>query len=321
MRENEARRVENYGRDAGACARNRGMTHFLAIDGGGTTTTCVVADEKSVLARATASASNINRVGEEKARTALHAAIGEACASAGVDPKTVLRTCAGVAGGGRQAISETIKRIVGEVVGGEVQVVGDMVIALEAAFPGAPGVIVIAGTGSIAFGRNERGETGRAGGWGYTVSDEGSGYWIGRTAVRFALRARDEGHDTELLSEVMRAFGVREFEELVRGVNRPSADFAAIAPAVIALAEKDDFARGVLSFAAKELAALAEIVIRHIWGTEQHVPVATAGGVFRNSSLMRELFYNELRALWPEITAIAEVIEPMQGALYLARNG
>src|SRR5690348_6715332 len=278
------------------------MAHFLSIDGGGTTTTCVVADEKSVLATATAAGCNIIRVGEEKARTALLAAMREACTSAGVDLKTVLRTCAGVAGGGRNEIRDKVKGIVSEVAGGEVQVVGDMVIGLEAAFPGAPGVIVIAGTGSIAFGRNGRGETWRAGGWGYAVSDEGSGYWIGRTAVRFALRARDEGHDTALLSEVMRGFGAQEFEALVRAANNPSADFAAIAPAVIALAEKDDFARGVLSFAAKELAALAEIAIRHVWEPQQHVPVATLGGVFRNSSLMRELFYNELRALWPEIT-------------------
>ena len=297
------------------------MAHFLAIDGGGTTTTCVVGDEKSVLATATGPASNIIRVGEERGRSALHEAIRKACASAKVEPKNIARTCAGVAGGGRQAISEKIKRIIGEVVSGEVQVVGDMVIALEAAFPGAPGVVVIAGTGSIAFGRNSQGESWRAGGWGYAVSDEGSGYWIGRTAVRFALRARDEGHATGLLSEIMRGFGAANVDELVRAVNSPGADFAAIAPAVIALAEKDDFARGVLSFAAKELAGLADIVIRRVWDAQQHVPVASAGGVFRNSSLLRDLFYNELRALWPGISPLTKVIEPVQGALYLARRG
>ncbi len=313
-------RAENYGRVVRACARTRVMAHFLAIDGGGTTTTCAVADERKVLATATASASNITRVGQEQARTALQSAIRQACAAAGVNPRNVTRTCAGVAGGARREISQEIQQIIAEVVGGEITVVGDMIIALEAAFEGGPGVIVIAGTGSIAFGRNVRGETGRAGGWGYAISDEGSSYWIGRTALRFALRARDEGHDTELLAEIMRALNVREFQDLVRTTNTPACDFAVIAPAVTELAQRDEFARGVIAFAARELAELADTVIRHIWDVSQHVPVATAGGVFRNSAIVRELFYNELRKLAPAITPIDREIEPVQGALFVATN-
>lgn len=296
------------------------MAQFLAIDGGGTTTTCVVGDEANILATASASASNLIRVGEEQARAALHSAIRQACAAAGVNPRDITRTCAGMAGGARPEISQKVHRLIAEVVGGEITIVGDMIIALEAAFLGGPGVIMIAGTGSLAFGRNARGGTWRAGGWGYAISDEGSGHWIGRTAIRFALRARDEGHDTELLREIMRAFKVREFDELIRAANSPGADFAAISPAVIALAEKDEFARGVLAFAARELAEQADIVIRHIWDAEQHVPVATAGGAFRNSSRLRELFYNDLRALWPAITPVEKEIEPVQGALFLARG-
>jgi N-acetylglucosamine kinase-like BadF-type ATPase len=296
------------------------MPHFLAIDGGGTTTTCLVADEKSVIATATASGSNVIRLGEEQARTALHSAIRQACAAAVVDPKMIKRTCAGMAGGARPEISGKIQHIVGEICGGQIQIVGDMIIALEAAFSGGPGVVVIAGTGALAFGRNAHGQTWRAGGWGFAISDEGSGHWIGRTAIRFALRARDEGHNTELLAEIMRAFQVREFEDLVRSANAPGADFAAISPAVLRLAEKDDFARGVLAFAGRELAEQADIVIRHIWDPDQHVPVAVVGGVFRNSALLREFFYNDLRALWPAINPVPGQIEPVLGALYLARN-
>ena len=139
--------------------------------------------------------------------------------------------------------------------------------------------------------------------------------------MRFALRARDEGHETELLAEIMRVLQARDFDDLVRAGNVPGADFAALAPAVIALADKDEFARGVLSFAGKELAELADIVIRHLWDPQQHVPVASAGGVFRNSSVLREFFYNELCALWPGITPNKEMVEPVLGALHLARNG
>ena len=296
------------------------MAHFLAIDGGGSTTTCAVADDRTVLSTATASASNIIRVGEEQSRTALHSAIRQACASARVDPKNITRTCAGVAGGARPEISDKIRQIIAEIVGGEIKVLGDMVIALEAAFEGGPGVIVISGTGSIAFGRNAGGETWRAGGWGYAISDEGSSHWIGRTAIRFALRARDEGHQTELLAEVMRALNVREFQDLVRAANAPACDFAALAPPITQLAEKDEFARGVITFAARELGELADIVIRHIWDHDKHVPVATAGGAFRNSVILRECFYNELRKLWPAIAPVERDFEPVEGALFVART-
>ncbi len=296
------------------------MAQFLAIDGGGTTTTCAVADEKTVLATATASASNIIRVGEEQARAALQSVIRQACSAAAVDPREITRTCAGVAGGARPEISGRVRQILSGVAGGEIKVVGDIVIALEAAFEGGPGVIVIAGTGSIAFGRNARGKTWRAGGWGYAISDEGSAHWIGRTAVRFALRARDEGHDTELLAEIMRTLNLREFQNLVRVANAPGCDFAAIAPAVNKLAERDEFARGVIAFAAKELAELSDIVIRHIWDVNQDVPVAVMGGVFRNSAVVRDLFYNELRKLCPDIAPVEREIEPVQGALFVARS-
>src|SRR5579864_4282939 len=161
--ENATVRAENYGRVVRACARTRVMAHFLAIDGGGTTTTCAVADEKTVLASVTASASNIIRVGEGQARTALHSAIRQACNAARVNPADVTRTCAGVAGGARPEIANKVQQMILEVAGGQVKVVGDMIVALEAAFEGGPGVIAIAGTGSITFGRNAQGKTSRAG--------------------------------------------------------------------------------------------------------------------------------------------------------------
>ena len=104
----------------------------------------------------------------------------------------ISRVCVGLAGAARPEISELVRGMVSETLSGEIKpaeikIVGDMVIALEAAFGSGPGVIVIAGTGSIAYGRNSKGQTARAGGWGFAISDEGSGHWIGRTAVAAAL--------------------------------------------------------------------------------------------------------------------------------------
>src|SRR5512146_1440863 len=179
---------------------------FLAIDGGGTRTTCALAEDSFVLATATAPGSNIVRLGEAEARKNLHAAITQACRAAGADPATVDHTVIGVAGASVPQVAGAIRRILAEIVAGEITLVGDMVIALEAAFAGQPGVIVIAGTGSIAFGRNPAGQTARAGGWGYAISDEGSGHWIGRSAVTAALRAHDAGRDAPLLSAILRAW-------------------------------------------------------------------------------------------------------------------
>ena len=171
------------------------MAYYLGIDGGGSKTTCVVGDESSILATVTVGASNITRVGEAGAREVLHQAIREACRAAGINPQQVLRACIGAAGAGRPEIAGTVRKMVAEIISGEIEVVGDMEIALTAAFGEGPGVIVIAGTGSIAFGRDAQGRTARAGGWGFAISDEGSAHWIGRAAVRAVLRAADQVGD------------------------------------------------------------------------------------------------------------------------------
>src|ERR1700681_4866894 len=171
---------------------------FLGIDGGGSKTSCLIGDETSVLGAGTGAASNVVRVGEAQARESLATAIRQACRVANLEPSQISNVCVGLAGAARPEINELVKDIVSEVIAGEikpneVRVVGDMVIVLEAAFGSGPGVIVIAGTGSIAYGRNGEGQTARAGGWGFAISDEGSGHWIGRAVVAAAIRACDGG--------------------------------------------------------------------------------------------------------------------------------
>ena len=150
------------------------MAYYLGIDGGGSKTRCAVGDESSLLATVSVGPSNITRVGEARARESLHQAIREACAGAGIEPAQLRRACIGAAGAGREEIANVVRGIVAEVIPGKIEIVGDMQIALEAAFGTGPGVIVIAGTGSIAYGRDADGRTARAGGWGFAVSYEGS---------------------------------------------------------------------------------------------------------------------------------------------------
>ncbi len=301
------------------------MAIYLGIDGGGSKTSCLIGDETSVLGTGTGAASNLVRVGEAQARESLASAIRQACTVAGVKPSEISSVCVGLAGAARPEISEVVTRIISELASGKLKVVGDNVIVLEAAFGGGPGVIVIAGTGSIAYGRNTEGQTARAGGWGFAISDEGSGHWIGRTAVAAAIGAWDEDpkQDRRLIEMLMKAWSLQTIEQLVPAANAtPPPDFAALFPAVLSLADSGErIARDVLTQAGTQLANLAGILLRRLFPDLGAVPVAMSGGVFGNSALVRQVFYNSLRAAHPDVVINPTVIEPVRGALELARQG
>ncbi len=276
------------------------MAIFLGIDGGGTKTSCVIGDETSVLGSGTAAGSNVIRLGEAKAREALGAAIRQACAAVKMTPAQIERTCVGLAGAGRPEISNLVRRLLAELVSGEIEVVGDMVIALQAAFGNGAGVMVI-------------------------VFDEGSGHWIGRSAIAAIMRDYDETgeENSALLDSVKKAWGLTTREQLVLAANaHPSPDFAALLPAVLLAADSGDaLARSILTQAGTELARLAKIVIRRLFPDGDQVPVAMSGGVFSNCALVRQVFYNSLRSEYPNCSVNLTVIEPVRGALELARKG
>jgi glucosamine kinase len=305
-----------------ACGKSRFVGIFLGMDGGGSQTSCAIGDELSVLGNGSGAASNVIRVGEDQARKSIAAAIHEACTAAKVTPQQIKRTCIGVAGGARPETTDIVRRILSELVSGEIEVVGDMVIAMEAASGSAPGVVVIAGTGSIAYGRNAAGQTARAGGWGFAISDEGSGHWIGRTAVAAAMRSFDEGQNSGLLESIMKACGASTREQMIVVSNAsPQPDFAALFPAVLAAADAGDpSAHDILACAGVELATLGKIVISRLFADADRAPVAMSGGVFRNSALIRQVFYNRLRLECPKAAVNVNVVDPVKGALELARR-
>lgn len=303
------------------------MPYFLGIDGGGTKTTCAVGDESRVLATATAGPSNIVRVGEAQTRESLQMAVRQACAAAGITASQIAGTCAGGSGAGRPELAEVVRSMLAEILPAPILVMGDMQTALEAAFDTGAGMVVNAGTGSFAYGRNSRGETLRAGGWGFAIGDEGSAHWIGREAVRAVLQESERGDDakafieTSLVQGLFKAWGVRSFLDLARAGNSvPPPDFAKLFPAVVA--SKDEIARNVLRDAGRELARLGEVVLHKLFGAEETaVPVAMTGGVFRHAELVREVFYNELRKIDARAQVKTEVVDPVEGALRMARRG
>ena len=307
------------------------MHYYLGIDGGGTKTTCAVGDDSRLLVTVAAGPSNIVRVGETLARESLHQAVRQACADAGITPGQVARTCVGGSGAARSELAESVRRILAEVLSTPIDVVGDMEIALEAAFDTGPGVIVIAGTGSIAYGRNREGMIARAGGWGFAIGDEGSAHWIGCQALSAVLRASDQAtanpqthvalEGSAFAAALMKAWGVTSLIDLARAANSiPTPDFAALFPAIAA--SHDALALHVLSNAGMELAGVAAVVIHRLFagGEIKVVPVAMIGGVFRHADHVRKVFYNELRRIEPRVEISLQVVEPVEGALRLARR-
>jgi glucosamine kinase len=307
------------------------VPYYLGIDGGGTKTTCVVGDESRSLATATTGPSNIVRVGETQARDSLQKSVRQACAAAGITPPEVVRTCVGGSGAARPELAAIVRGALAEVLSTPIDVVGDMQIALEAAFDTGPGVIVIAGTGSIAYGRDGQGNTARAGGWGFAISDEGSAHWIGRAAVSALLRAADSAGDawrdrslrqySSFAAALGKAWGVTTLADLARAANSiPPPDFAALFPDVAV--GKDHLAAEVLTRGGRELAQVAAIVIGRLFAADgvASVPVAMIGGVFRYAPLVAQVFYNELRTLDPRVQLNPQVVEPVEGALRMARR-
>src|SRR5271166_492054 len=300
------------------------MAYYLGIDGGGTKTRCLLGDETAVLATAMTGGSNLVRLGETATREALHSAIRQVCTIARISPDQIHAICIGAAGAARPEIDAKIRSIVSPLFPGtppsNIEVAGDTVIALEAAFGARRGVIAIAGTGSIVYGRDAAGRTARAGGWGFAISDEGSGHWIGRHAIAAIVNACDQGSETVLTRMVLQAWKLTTIDDLVQQANAtPSPDFPRLFPIVLGAAESDPIARNLLHQAGTSLAGLAATVVRRLdpGPPRGALPAATlsvamTGSVFRQSSVVREVFYNSLETSFPGIDVRQDLIDPIE---------
>ncbi len=299
------------------------MSLVMGIDGGGSKTTAAVARNGSVLAAHTAPGCNLNSVSAEQARSALTEAVAGALRQANASANDVLSACAGVAGAASPQAAETISRILASLLPhANLHVVGDTLIALEAEFSGAPGVICISGTGSVAFGRNERGEIARAGGWGRFVSDEGSGHWIGQHALIEVMQALDMGRSSALITAIMNHWRIATREQLVQECNSdPMPNFSDLFPIVLdAQLKGDPMATEVLTAAGTRLARAAQIVLRRLWFSPGPVEIALSGGVFANCAHIRQVFDNVVRSDRPDAKVRLSTQETYIGALYLARQ-
>jgi len=299
------------------------MNAVLGIDGGGTRTRASIVAGESVLAHAEGGSIKRLRVGAVAAEENLRALLKEVYALAGVTG--VRAASAGVASASLPGVAEWITAVFQDYSIECSEVVGDEVIALDAAFRGGPGILQIAGTGTNTIGRAPDGGRECAGGWSSRLGDEGSGYWIGLHAVRRALQAYDREEPTQILAKVGDLWGTATVEDLVNlGDSTPGPDFAALVPAIAELADAGDaVAVGVLQQAASDLVETVLLVrskLRRKHAIEGEVPVAWTGSVIARMPLVRGAFFAGLHAAAPAMSVRREEVVAIEGAIWRAKR-
>ena len=297
------------------------MDFSLGFDGGGTKTDCVVLNAQgNVAGEGRGGPANPLRVGYDVAFSSLRESSSQAIAAAKIRPSDVTRVCAGLAGR-ESVVHRVLEFLTREYPAALAQVAADYEIALEAAVGSGPGIVLIAGTGSVAFGRNSAGKTARAGGYGPWIGDEGSAFEIGRRAVSAVARTRDtDAPATELTRMIPAALNCPSWDDLmVRIMDNPDDVFPKLFPVVAAAANSEDSsAKEILFGSAIGLGNLAMIVTRSLGLQSQQFPLVKCGGVFGRSRLLDSLLDSVLAsgALRAKISRLE--ISPAIGAARMA---
>jgi len=301
------------------------MEIALGVDGGGTKTISVVLDETGAeLGRGKSGPSNQYNVGIERMTESVREAVEAALAAAGLPLSAVGAMCLSMAGADRPedcaAIEAAVRRAFNVPY---MRVCNDALGALVGGIGRPYGVVVIAGTGSIAYGINARGEEQRAGGWGHIIGDEGSAYQIGQSAMRAVVRAYDgRGKPTRLAEALCAHVGVERVEQLI-GLffdrHYGVAEIAALAPAVSQAArEGDALAHSILTEAGRELGLVATAVIRGLGMEQDEFEVVMVGGVFQAREVLMQPFREAIAVVAPRATFIWPRHDPATGAALLA---
>lgn len=297
------------------------MTRILiGADVGGSKTAVAVSDGERVLGRTEAPGASVRPGRALASATVIAEAVRLALASASRLSGDVL--VVGAAGAGRELEREELRKALrSENLATTLVVVTDIEIALAAAFADGPGIVVSAGTGSVAVGRDRTGGQHRIGGYGWQMGDEGSGYAIGRAALGAVSRAVDgRSPRTALSDRMLSATRSTDFDALIRWAATASpSEVAAIAPHVLEVAEQGDtLAKGIADYAARELSQLAICLLPKM-EIDGRVGVAITGGLLGADGVLRRSVLSILReekALEP----IEKPVEAVLGALRLAER-
>jgi N-acetylglucosamine kinase-like BadF-type ATPase len=296
----------------------------LGIDGGQTSTTAAVCDFEGLL-RGVGRAGPANHVwepgGVARARRAVARSAKQALRQAGVEGATLQAAFLGITG--TKGDGRTERALQDSLPARRLRIDNDKVNALASVTAGKPGVVVIAGTGTIAYGENPRGQNATATGWGYLLGDEGAGFWIARQAIAAACRAYDgRGEKTklaDLLLDAARVADMWDLHFLIYSERLSRADMAALAVVVPEAAEDGDRAAlQILRTAGRELGLAGGTVARRLGLHRGRCTVGQVGGVFRASRDVKASFRRETKKRVPKAVFAEPRFTPVIGSVLLA---
>jgi N-acetylglucosamine kinase-like BadF-type ATPase len=296
--------------------------HVLGIDAGGTKTVCLLADEGgAILAEARAGGANLQSAGELEVEKVLHEVMEKALGDLDVRPDAI---CLGIAGVDRPRDADAVRGIMRRIgFKARVLVVNDALIALVAGAGDEPGMVVIAGTGSIAYGRDAAGRAARAGGWGYLLGDEGGGFWIGRAALSSVVRQFDRRGPATLLTElVLREMQLANPTELIHAIYDRGLQRAAVAGIAVIVGQAADAGDGVaaeiLRRATSELTTAAAAVVKALGMRGDVFRTVLSGGIFRAIPSLASGVSAHISEIAPRSEVRLLDCEPATGAVRLA---
>jgi N-acetylmuramic acid 6-phosphate etherase len=298
----------------------------IGIDGGGSTTVALVATATEIIGRGEAGPSNMQAVGVTRAFKAIEDAVAAAFAEAGRSPATVRHAVLGLAGADRPQ-EQALVRSWAEQFGlaRQIDVVNDAQLLLAAGTPEGWGIALVAGTGSIAFGRTKDGKVGRAGGWGYLLGDEGSAYALVMGALQEVVHSADgRAPPTVLTDRLLWAMGGHKPMDLIPAIYRGGWDrsaLAGLAPIVLdAAGQGDQIASRIAAHGAHQLALTVAAAAMRLDLPPHGVPLAMTGGTLLNSEHYRDAVLQGLDRLGVHANPVTLVHDPAEGGVRLARQ-
>lgn len=298
----------------------------VGIDGGGTRTRIILADANGVvLARSEGPGSALSPGHEAEAADTIKALIAEVMASVERSDTRPAVCVVGVAGAGQERAAQALwSALASRRVADDVSVQADATIAMDDAFGDSAGVLLIAGTGSVAYSRAPDGRVERCGGWGPNIGDEGSGAWLGRRALSVVTASHDGREpETALTGALLTALELESLDELIPWAAAATpASLATIAPVVCQVASTGDLrANALVSLCVEELVVHVRTLARRCFVDERAaIPVALAGGLLAKGSLVRKRLEQRLKSAVPGATVRAEDVDAARGAVRRARR-
>ncbi len=303
------------------------MKYYIGLDGGGTKTKCILTDENlSVLSESTGDASNFLIKGAEIVSGTILGLLKDVTNSAGMQISDVESVVLGTTGAGRRSNAETMESAFTDLLEQEnielknFIVDSDARIALEGAFSGKPGSILIAGTGSIMFGKDKFGTIHRVGGFGRFIGDEGSGFYLGRLGLTAAAKQMDGRGGKTILTEMLaEKFDINDSAKLITEVYTNSFDIASVAPLVIAAAEMGDkICAGIIESQSNELADHIGAMMTLL--QEDVLKLSLIGGTITTDNHYAKVFREKVTGRFSNLVIAEPELPPALGAVVMARD-